>query len=133
MNEDEDEEESPRRTCTTLDVKRQRMALGATPWILVSGDGGRGTKQDVETGKDGSTIIHGALSPNLSWQRIFAKGCRPRQLFTHDQGGKGSAQAAPVLMGRGDTPAEQRRSILLATANAKAGPGVAHKRPGECH
>ena len=56
----------------------------------------------------------------MSWQRIYAKGCRPRQLFTHDQGGKGSAQAAPVLMGRGDTPAEQRRSILLATANARA-------------
>ena len=74
----------------------------------------------METGKDGSTITHGVLSPNLSWQRIFAKGCRPRQLFTRDQGGKGSAQSAPVLMGRGDTPAEQRRNILLATANARA-------------
>ena len=118
-DEDEDEEERPRRTCTTLDVKRQRMAWARPPGYWFRGRG-RGTKQDVETGKDGSTIIHGALSPNLSWQRIFAKGCRPRQLFTHDQGGKGSAQAAPVLMGRGDTPAEQRRSILLATANAKA-------------
>ena len=95
------------------------MAWARPPGYWFRGRG-RGTKQDVETGKDGSTIIHGALSPNLSWQRIFAKGCRPRQLFTHDQGGKGSAQAAPVLMGRGDTPAEQRRSILLATANAKA-------------
>ena len=118
-DEDEDEEERPRRTCTTLDVKRQRMAWARPPGYWFRGRG-RGTKQDVETGKDGSTIIHGVLSPNLSWQRIFAKGCRPRQLFTHDQGGKGSAQAAPVLMGRGDTPAEQRRSILLATANAKA-------------
>ena len=118
-DEDEDEEESPRRTCATLDVKRQRMAWARPPGYWFRGRG-RGTKQDVETGKDGSTIIHGALSPNLSWQRIFAKGCRPRQLFTHDQRGKGSAQAAPVLMGRGDTPAEQRRSILLATANAKA-------------
>ena len=118
-DEDEDEEEGPRRTCTTLEVKRQRMAWARPPGYWFRGRG-RGTKQDVETGKDGSTIIHGVLSPNLSWQRIFAKGCRPRQLFTHDQGGKGSAQAAPVLMGRGDTPAEQRRSILLATANAKA-------------
>ena len=118
-DEDEDEEERPRRTCTTLDVKRQRMAWARPPGYWFRGRG-RGSKQDVETGKDGSTIIHGVLSPNMSWQRIYAKGCRPRQLFTHDQGGKGSAQAAPVLMGRGDTPAEQRRSILLATANARA-------------
>ena len=118
-DEDEDEEEHPRSTCTTLDVKRQRMAWARPPGYWFRGRG-RGSKQDVETGKDGSTIIHGVLSPNLSWQRIYAKGCRPRQLFTRDQGGKGSAQAAPVLMGRGDSPGEQRRNILLATANARA-------------
>ena len=118
-DEDEDEEGRSSRTCTTLDVKRQRMAWARPPGYWFRGRG-KGTKHDVETGKDGSTVIHGVLSPNMSWQRIYAKGCRPRQLFTRDQGGKGSAQSAPVLMGRGDTPAEQRRNILLATANARA-------------
>ena len=37
-DEDEDEEERPRRTCTTLDVKRQRMAWDATPLDTGFGD-----------------------------------------------------------------------------------------------
>ena len=81
---------------------------------------GKGTKQNVETGEEGSTILHGARSPNMSWQRIYAKGCRPRELFSGNQAGKGTAQSAPTLTGRGNSPEEQRRNVLVATASASA-------------
>ena len=56
----------------------------------------------------------------MSWQRIYAKGYRPRQLFTGNQAGKGTAQSAPMLTGRGNYPEEQRHNVLVATASARA-------------
>ena len=122
-NEEEDEEH-PRSTCTTLSFKRTQMAhcgdwFPGSPGHWFKGRG-KGTKQNVETGEEGSTILHGARSPNMSWQRIYAKGCRPRELFSGNQAGKGTAQSAPTLTGRGNSPEEQRRNVLVATASASA-------------
>ena len=74
----------------------------------------------MDTGEEGATIVHEALSPNLAWQTMYSNGLRPRQLFTHDQGGKSSGQSTPVLTGRGNSPEEQRRSVLIASATARA-------------
>ena len=112
---EEDEEEHPRSTDTTLSFKRQRLASQSSaraPGYWLRGRG-RGSKQDVDTGAKGTTIVHGALSP-------YSKGVRPRQLFTHDQGGKSSGQSTPVLTGRGNSPEEQRRSVQIASATARA-------------
>ena len=113
----EEEEEHPR----SADTKRQRLARGR--WLQGRG---KGTKRDAETGASGSTIEHGALSPSQSWQAIYAKGLRPRQLFPHDQGGKSSGQSSPVLVGWGNTPLEQQRSVQIASATAKANQALQH-------
>ena len=86
--DDDNDEEHPRSTDTTLSFKRQRMASQSSarsPEYWLRGRG-KGSKQNVDTGEEGATIVHGALSPNLAWQTMYSKGLRPRQLFTHDQG-----------------------------------------------
>ena len=80
---------------------------------------GKSTKKNEENEEVGS-ILHSAKSPNLSWQRIYAQGFRPRRLFVHDQGGKGTGHAKPVLVGPGDNPQECAQSVQVAAAMSVA-------------
>ena len=43
----------------------------------------------------------------LARMQIYGKGLRPRQLFSGNQGGKGSSQSAPTLTGSGNTAGDE--------------------------
>ena len=66
------------------------------------------------------SILHSTKSPNLSFQRIYEQGYKPRRLFVHNQGGQSTGQDAPVLVGPGDSPHECMQNVQAAKAMAKA-------------
>ena len=79
---------------------------------------GKSTKKNEN--EEVGSILHSTKSPNLSFQRIYEQGFKPRRLFVHNQGGQSTGQDAPVLVGPGDSPHECMQNVQAAKAMAKA-------------
>ena len=94
------------------DARRKRKP----GWLMRRG---KSTKKNEENEEVGS-ILHSTKSPNLSFQRIYEQGYKPRRLFVHNQGGQSTGQDAPVLVGPGDSPHECMQNVQAAKAMAKA-------------